>query len=426
MVSRTFIGDELLMTLKLYYQDSYIKQFTANILEQGVDSNGRNYVILDQTAFYPTGGGQPHDTGVIAESRVVDVEITDEGKIIHYVDTLPHPTDAIVTACIDWNRRFDHMQQHTGQHILSAAFEKLYDADTVSFHLGRETVTVDIAKDPITAEQLLEVEQMANQIVLEQRIIQPIFVEKEDLHHYPLRNAPKVDENIRLVIIDDFDWSPCGGTHPSTISEIGPIKILDTERNKGGTRIEFICGWRVLRNMQQKQDILKNLQHQVSSGETELSIAVERLLLKNHDLEKELLSLRRDLLSYQAEDFMKQAAPWGPWQLVAKTVPSSEIKELQSLAKSITNYADMITLLIGQASVQSGTKDRMGNLPMVFARSQNADVPMNTLLKSLLDQLGGKGGGSPTIAQGAAETSLSPNELLNLALQHLEELKSRT
>jgi alanyl-tRNA synthetase len=397
-------------TLKLYYKDAYIRQFSAQIIKRGTDVEGRHFVILDQTAFYPTSGGQPCDHGTVGSSRVLDVEITEDDVIIHYVDQLPSEEVENVEAEIDWERRFDHMQQHTGQHVLSAAFERLYDAGTTSFHLGKETVTVDIGLDPVTPEQLQAVEQLINQIVLEQRPVHTVFVEQEELSQYPLRNAPKVSENIRLVIVNDFDWSPCGGTHPRNTGEIGPIKIIGTERTKGATRVEFACGWRVLRLMQQKQDIIKSLQQKVSSGELELPDAVDKLLVKNRDLEKEIQGLQSDLLQYQASEMVERAEWWNSYRLVAQALPISEIKGLQALAKAITDHSGVVALLVGEGGVG---KEGKSVVPVVLARSQDVDISMNTLLKSLIEQHGGKGGGSPILAQGGIECSTSPDALLD-------------
>lgn len=409
-------------TTKLYYQDAYIRQFSAKIVEKGTDGEGRNFIVLDQTAFYPTGGGQPHDTGTIGSSRVLDVEITDDDVILHYVDQLPSAEVGEVEAEIDWERRFDHMQQHTGQHVLSAAFERLFDAGTTSFHLGKETVTVDIGMDPITTEHLLAVEQLANQMVLEQRPVHTIFVEQDELSQYPLRNAPKVTENIRLVIVDDFDWSPCGGTHPRNIGEIGPIKILGTERTKGATRVEFACGWRVLRLMQSKQDIIKTLQHKVSSGENELPDAVDKLLGKSRDQEKEIHGLQAALLGYQAKEMVEQATAWNSHQLVAQALPIPDIKGLQALAKAITDHSGVIAVLVGQGS---DGKEGKTVVPVVLARSQDVDIPMNTLFKSLIEQHGGKGGGSPNLAQGGIETSMTSDELLTLSTEFLNSVTTK-
>lgn len=415
------------LTAKLYYEDAYIQQFQAIVVSGGRDDQGRAYVLLDRTAFYPTGGGQPHDTGRIGGLTVLDVESDEDGNVRHYVDQLPARYGESVDCTVDWTRRYDHMQQHAGQHVLSAAFERLYDAETVGFHLGKETVTVDIAMYPISKEQLAAVEEQCNHIVMEDRPIETRWVDKEELDPYPLRKPPTVDENIRLVIVNDYDWSPCGGTHPSSTAQIGPIKILGMEKNKGGARVEFVCGGRTLRNMQLKQDILTELQQKLSSSETDLAETVNRLLSKNKMLDKEVQALRFEVLSYQAKDLLHSAEEWNGYRLVAGQLPSSGLKDLQILAKHLTNHERTVAILIGipEDTEDSKTVDAKvvelasKGLPVVIARSADIDVPMNTLFKGLQEEFGGKGGGSPSTAQGTLITDRPAEEVVRYAVNIL-------
>lgn len=195
---------------RLYYQDAYVKTFTAEVTKRGVEENGTPYVVLSQTAFYPTGGGQPSDHGHLGETRVIDVEEVD-GEVRHRLAS-PIPEETVqLEGSIDWERRFDHMQQHAGQHILSAAFLEVVGAETVAFHLGKERVTIDVRLDELTPEVWEAVEQRANQIVLENRPISARFVDDEELATLPLKKQPTVTENIRVVIIPEFDYNPCGG-----------------------------------------------------------------------------------------------------------------------------------------------------------------------------------------------------------------------
>lgn len=221
---------------KLFYKDPYLKTFETKILKQQQVKKGDFYITLEETAFYPTGGGQPHDIGTLNGVKVLNVEEVD-GEIRHYVErTLPHLDDQVV-GVIDWERRFDHMQQHTGQHILSAAFAQLYDIHTVGFHLGNDTVTIDLDISELTEEMAGKAEKLANDIIMENRAIVTKWVEYDDLVNYPIRKLPSVKENIRLVIIDEFDYNGCGGTHPSATGEVGAIKVLNWERQ----RKKFVC-----------------------------------------------------------------------------------------------------------------------------------------------------------------------------------------
>ncbi|MCM3537953.1 alanyl-tRNA editing protein [Priestia endophytica] len=221
-------------------------------MKQLQDKKGDFYIILEETAFYPTGGGQPHDIGTLNGIKVLTVEELD-GEIRHYTErTLPDSDDKVV-GVIDWERRFDYMQQHTGQHILSAAFAQLYDISTVGFHLGKDIVTIDLNISELTEEMISKAEKLANDIIIENRPIVTKWIEYDDLVNYPIRKTPSVKENIRLVIIDEFDYNGCGGTHPNTTGEVGAIKVLNWERQRKKIRLYFICGNRVMTQFDQKQ-----------------------------------------------------------------------------------------------------------------------------------------------------------------------------
>ncbi|GIM46255.1 alanyl-tRNA editing protein [Collibacillus ludicampi] len=400
------------MTRKLYYEDVYLREFTAHIVEIGT-ANGTPYVVLDQTAFYPTGGGQPCDHGSIHGVRVVDVEKVGERIVHHLAEPLSlESSDPRVYGQIDWDRRFDHMQQHTGQHILSAAFEQLFHGETVGFHLGRETVTVDITLPALDQEIVQQVESLANRIVFENRIIQARFVEPEELKQLPLRKPPQVRENIRIVTITDFDHNPCGGTHPERTGEGGPIKILSWERYKGHVRVEFVCGWRALKEMSEKQQILRQLILQLTCGEHELPANVIRLLDERKDKEKALQEACSKLLDFEANEWVKQSVPRHGIHLVTRTFAERSMQEMQRLAQQITARDPLAVVLF----VSGGTKTQL-----VFARGSDVRVEMNALLKETLPLIAGKGGGTPAIAQGGGVTSQSPDEVLAHAVNLLEQ-----
>ncbi|NYF23195.1 alanyl-tRNA editing protein [Sporosarcina sp. JAI121] len=212
---------------RLYYTDPYCKFFTTQIIKATKDTEGNHYVILDNTAFYPTGGGQPHDTGTLNGVAVLNVEAV--GDEIRHTVAESLGSVAEVEGVLNWERRFDHMQQHAGQHILSAAFVELFGFPTVSFHLGQDVVSIDLDIEEVSAEQLDAVEQAANDIILENRQIEMKWVTETDLHNYPLRKQLAVTGEIRLVIIPNYDYNGCGGTHPSTTGQVSMLKILSTE-----------------------------------------------------------------------------------------------------------------------------------------------------------------------------------------------------
>ena len=255
------------MNDRLYYQDDYIQTFSAQITKRGTEEDGTAYVVLSETAFYPTGGGQPCDLGLLGDIQVVDVEEIG-GEVRHRLSS-PLPEEITeVTGQIDWERRFDHMQQHAGQHILSAAFLEVVQAETLAFHLGKERVTIDVRLDELTEDVWIKVEQRANQVVLENHPIIVRFVDEAELATLPLKKQPSVTENIRVVMIPDFDYNPCGGTHPARTSEVGMIKILGWERHRGNIRLEFICGWRALRDYTRKQATVRELASHLLTSET--------------------------------------------------------------------------------------------------------------------------------------------------------------
>ena len=306
------------MTKKLYYEDPYLTTFTASIIKKEPE-----YVIISETAFYPTGGGQPCDTGSLNGISVINVEIID-GELRHF---LAEPLDSQsieVKGSINWRRRFDHMQQHAGQHILSAAFAELFQMQTVSFHLGKETATIDLDTTEVTEEQLKKVEELANQIILENRAIETKWVTEDELTQYKLRKATSIKEDIRLVIIPDFDYNACGGTHPSSTGQVGSIKILQTEKQKRHIRVEFVCGKRVLTQLDRKQNVLLNLISRLSSPEEKLVDTANNLLHTNKNLEKLLNEHKQELLKFEAKELLKQSIN----DIVGVTFEDSFIQDL--------------------------------------------------------------------------------------------------
>ena len=234
------------MTRRLYYTEPDRQTFEATVAAC-VAEGGRFHVTLDATAFYPTSGGQPFDTGVLGGVKVVDVvdRDDDDEEVVHVVEG-PLDPGSRVEGAIDWDRRFDHMQQHTGQHILSAAFDRLLDAPTVSFHLGTDGATIDVARE-VAPPAIAKAEAEANRIVWDNRPVSIRFVDADEAARLPLRKEPAREGTLRLVEISDFDLSACGGTHVSRTGAIGMIAVTNAERFRGGSRLTFVCGARALR-----------------------------------------------------------------------------------------------------------------------------------------------------------------------------------
>ncbi|MFM1651825.1 alanyl-tRNA editing protein [Brevibacillus sp. B_LB10_24] len=400
------------MTEKLYYQDAYSRDFQARIIKTGSDEHG-DYVLLDRTLFYPTGGGQPSDLGQIAGVEVVGVELVN-GEIRHYLGEKRelHP-DMPVHARIDWERRFDFMQQHAGQHILSAAFAELLQAETVGFHLGREHVTIDLAVPDLTWEEVEQVERLADRIVFENRQISARFVEPAELASLPLRKQPTVDENIRIVTIADFDYSPCGGIHPARTGEVGPILVLDWERYKGQVRVRFVCGQRTRKAVSEQRSILQQASSELKTSQQELTSQITRLLSEKTELGESLKAAREQLMQFEAQELLSRAEALRTIKLVSSSWENRPMPELQRLAKQIIERESSAVCLL----FTSGA-----NIQMVFARGQEVQADANQLLKSTLAQIGGKGGGNPNIAQGGGTDTLNVEELIQYAANLVREL----
>ena len=251
------------MSERLYYTDSYTTEFDANVVTL-TQVDGQPAAILDRTYFYPTSGGQQHDTGTLGGIPVVDVQVGESGDVLHVLaETDPEKTMPLdtVRGIVDWPRRFDHMQQHTGQHLLSAAFTQRLKMETVSVHFGSEICMLELDAQPadkaqITDSQLAEIENWVNDLVLAQIPVLAYSVDEAQIGDIPLRRPPKVSDAIRVVEIQDFDWSACGGTHVHNTGEIGPVKLLRTERIRGHSRVHFVCGHRALVDYRAKHDLL--------------------------------------------------------------------------------------------------------------------------------------------------------------------------
>lgn len=385
---------------RIYYQNAYKKTFKARIVGNGVDSDGRPYVVLNNTAFYPTGGGQPHDTGTLDGVHVIDVEEVD-GEVRHFLEEELH-SKKDVEGAIDWERRLDHMQQHTGQHILTAAFVHLYGFQTVSFHLGKGLVSIDLDTEDVTAEQLAAAEKLANEIILENRPIETKWVTEDELSEFSLRKQLSVTDEIRLVIIPDFDTNGCGGTHPSSTGQVGLLKILSTEKQKRKVRVHFVCGGRVLQQLHLKHVELAAASKLLSVPEDGVSSAIERLLASHHELEKSLDKAKEDLLFFDAKRLLDNKNG----NIIRVSFADRTVQELQKLARIIVAEDDsVITLLVAEHD------DR---LQFVAAKGAAATPSMKQVSAATLPLLNGKGGGNDAFVQGGGMRTMSAEELLNV------------
>lgn len=392
------------MTRKLYHIDQYLTTFSSAVVER-IDVEGRPAIILEQTAFYPTSGGQPHDTGTLNNTQVIDVIENENHQIIHLLEKPIE--EELVGGCIDWKRRFDHMQQHTGQHLLSQACIKICDAETLSFHLGEEVSTIDVNHSGIGEYEVNAVEELANRIIYENREIVAHFVNKEETHKFPVRKLPTVERNIRIIEIKDFDFSPCGGTHCSHTGEIGMVKVRKWERYKGGTRIQFICGWRALQDYQQKTTVLKHLTEMLSSGEPDLPQNVGKLQEEAKSLRREYATLTKHLLEYEAKALLAERETFGDFSVLLKAFDNRHPKDLRILANKILEHSPSTIVLFG------GKAEAKASL--IFLRSEGLPFDMNQLMKTACAVINGKGGGQPQQAQGGGTEVEKLEEALQCA-----------
>ncbi|RWZ54491.1 alanyl-tRNA editing protein [Halobacillus fulvus] len=378
------------MTRKLYYEDVNQLEFESKVTGRGKDEGGY-YIVLESTAFYPTGGGQPYDEGTVNGLKVVDVEEVD-GEVRHYIEeTFPEETE-VVTGIVDRERRIDHMQQHNGQHILSAVFDDQYGIPTTSFHLGRDTVTIDLGTPTLTDELLQEAEQKVNEIVRANLPVETKWVYVEEAATYPLRKPLAVEGEARLVIIPGVDYNGCGGTHPIATGEVMAVKLMGWTKNKKQVRLEFVCGYRVLEKLGQKHDVLTELKQFIPRPEEKMAAEVDEMIQASKEKEKKIAELEEQLLTYEADEIVAEANGAGVIQRVFQDRP---IKGLQSLGKAITEKSPFSYIIL--------ISEQPDQLQFVLARGSEIDRNMNEIAKQSMPLIEGKGGGKPDFVQGGGK-----------------------
>jgi alanyl-tRNA synthetase len=375
------------MTERIYYTEPSRRAFEATVTRTG-ERDGRPLVTLDRTAFYPTSGGQPFDTGRLGSVEVVET-IDEDDDIVHVVSA-PVAPGTRVRGEIDWARRFDHMQQHTGQHVLSAAFDRLFENRTTSFHMGAEVSTIDLAREA-TSDELERAVAEANHVVWEDREVSVRFVSAGEAARLPLRKEPVREGTLRLVEISDFDLSACGGTHVSRTGAIGMIAVTQSERFRGGSRITFACGSRALRVFRGYRDAVAGAVRVLSVLPHELPSAVERAQLDSKDLRKTVSRLQGELAGHEASRLLEDAALVGDRRVVVQALEGWDAAGLKAIASSLVARSGVVAVLV---SVRNP-------VAVVVARSQDAALDSSKGLRMLLDRFGGRGGGRPELAQGA-------------------------
>lgn len=368
------------MTIRLYYDSSYVKEWETKITKSLKREDGW-YVLLEESAFYPHGGGQPCDTGTINGIPVLDV-ISEEEDVLHKVERLPEGTAA---ACrIDWQRRFDHMQQHSGQHLLSAVCLKLFDAVTLSFHLGTDIATIDVEAAELTQEQLSRLEREVNQSIYANHRIVSYMVSEEEASRLPLVKAPKVSGTIRIVEMESVEYNACGGTHVASTGGIGMIKLLRTEKTKGNTRISFKCGNRALAEFNDCMAILGKLSSKFNTGKEDIVARIEKWEQEQQLLQGEMAVLKEQSDSFVARELLEQ----NDGSLIAYQFENKPLKDLQSLAMKLTSLSPKPVLLAD-----------LSEFKVVLSHSGSTELSCGAFFKEHLGAYGGKGGGSSNMAQ---------------------------
>jgi alanyl-tRNA synthetase len=375
--------------IRLYEDNAYIRDFEAQITGIASGDLGTE-VTLDRTAFYPESGGQPCDHGFIADQAVLQV-LERDGEIIHILASNCPLTEGPVKCRLDWERRYDLMQQHCGQHILSAALDKLFGAATVGFHLTEEHTQIDLAIEELTEAMIKEAEALANLAVHSPARIRVHFPDAAALAEMPLRKPPTVADGIRIVEVEDFDWSPCCGTHPGCAAEVGLIKIIRVEKVKKQSRVEFLCGQRAMQDYDAKNRLLLELSAMLSIGTDEIPAQISRLQDTNKQAKKELQEVREKLLRHEADQLLAESAdPETDLHIVSRVFPDRPTDELRLLAGFICAYPSAAAILAGTAG---------DSAHIILARSKDLDIHMGEICKQVAPFVAGRGGGSPQMAQ---------------------------
>jgi alanyl-tRNA synthetase len=452
-------------TERLYYHDSRLLEFDATVISVSARDDGQIAVTLDRTAFYPAGGGQPTDTGTLGDARVVDCIDAESDGVLHLIQgAVPEIGDRI-HGKIDWLRRLDHLQQHTGQHILSAAFVKLFDAPTHSFRVLEHECEIDVALDNPTDERIEQAVDLANQIIWENRPMTIRQVTSAEAATLPLRKEPSREGDLRVIEIDDFDLTPCGGTHAKSTGEVGVIAVRSWERAKGLARIQFMAGVRVLADYRKANRTARDVAAMFSAGREDSPALVARLVEESKKLRHRVSELEEVACRVEAEELLRGSSPGyrtasGSDRIIESTedaqvstargsgwvdgvdreavtdssrglsaqrdtrygtptrrgsdrINSSTVEEPGNNPRIITKVfddrdADSLKRLALALIAHSNTVALLGSRDgetarLVFARSSDANGDMNSLMREACSIIGGRGGGKPDMAQGGGK-----------------------
>ncbi len=388
-------------TERTYYYDSYRKEFTARIEEIVPSENGFK-MYFDRTSFFPESGGQPADRGWIEDEPLL--EIVDEGeRVAHRVARLPEKQE--VRCQLDWERRFDHMQQHTGQHILSAAFWRQAGYPTVSFHLGPEICTLDLESDRVGARQLAESEELAQRIIFENRPIRVNLHSSQEALQLGLRHSVEREGELRIVEIEDFDRTACGGTHVSQTGSVGLILIRKAAKEKGLTRVEFVCGGRAVKMAHREHAILDEVARKFSAASSDLPDLVGRQFQQLKAAERREARRLGQLARYEAQQWLAEAHEKSGLKVVRKIFAPEEGSRAKATVRAVVESAKTLALV--------GVRSEPATL--ILAQAAGGPHDMGQLIRQVMERFGGKGGGSRDFAQGGGIPAQRLEEVLAFA-----------
>jgi len=373
-------------TRRLFDEDPYQFEFHARVIGSS-DEEDRFGIVLDQTQFYPESGGQPADTGAIMNLPVLHVFERDH-QIVHILEqSIPVHTD--VKGKVDADRRFDHMQQHTGQHILSQVFIQIHHAETIGFHLGQEFSTLDLNVSGLEERDIGDVEKRVNEIITQNRAVHVHSATQAELSKYPLRKPPKTEGPVRIVEVEGFDWSGCCGTHVRRTGEIGLLKILRWEKYKGGSRITFLCGNRCLEHYQNTYQIIRQLSRILSTGVMDLPATAEQLQADRKQMSKKIEALQEQVLTNEASVLLDQAIQRGPVRLIVKCFDNRDTKSVQGLARLLVKSNSVVAVLCVQSDP----------VFVCAARSENVRLDIRPFIEKVRVLVQGNGGGNAGFGQ---------------------------
>ena len=372
------------MTERLYYTDSYLREFRARVVDRTADGHT---LYLDRTAFYPTSGGQPFDTGEIAGVAVVDVS-DEDNRVAHRLAKAVSADD--VDCSVNWSRRFDHMQQHSGQHLLSAVFEELFRLHTVSFHLGADSSTIDLEGGPVDASTVIAVERRVNELVFGNIPVRVTFEDADQVQG--LRKASGREGTLRIVSINGLDRSACGGTHVRSTGEIGPVLLRKLEKIRQSTRVEFVCGGRAVRRARADFEALTRIGQLFSASLDEAPAMVATQLEAAKAGEKVRRKLELDLAAYRGKELYRETAPDPDGvRRAVERLERGNLEDLRAVAQNFTAQPGGVFLAMLKEPPS-----------VLLAASEDTGLDAGRLLKSAVTEAGGRGGGNARIAQGSA------------------------